>query len=130
MRLTEIIFLAAVLLTLSSAFTSGFLTVRKSLLRAGSASENAVRLLETDRLLRKAVNECGFSWWKDFDRELEEKRSLLEKGLREKNIEVTGVQAVHDKRNGRCGIQVEWTLNGKTYAAREFIRGDFMEEYR
>ena len=132
MKLTEVIVAVAIFLIACAVFSASLINVRRGVYRSESFSKNAAALLDADTLIRKEIKKINVPYWKNFDREFEKEKILLEENLKnigkDKGFEVEGVSSVYDRKRRSEGIKVEWKACGRKYASREFIRQRIADE--
>lgn len=126
MKFTEIIVAAAIFLIACAVFSASLINVRRGVSRSEDFSKNAVALLNADALIRKEIKKINVPYWKNFDREFENKKIVLEEKLKnigkEKGFEVESVSSIYDRKRCSEGIKVEWKIYGRKYVCQEFIK--------
>jgi hypothetical protein len=132
MKLTELIVAIAIFLIACAVFNASLINVRRSVVRSEDFSKSAVILLDTDALIREEIKKLEIPYWKNFDKEFEKEKILLEERLRilggSKGFEITDVSSVYDRKRKSEGIKVEWKFCGKEYTCQEFIKQRIVDE--
>ena len=82
--------------------------------------------------IREEIKKLEIPYWKNFDKEFEKEKILLEERLRilggSKGFEITDVSSVYDRKRKSEGIKVEWKFCGKEYTCQEFIKQRIVDE--
>lgn len=126
MKLTELISAVAVLLIAGAVFTGSFINVRRVCAKIENFSGKAVLLSDSDALIRKEIKKIKILYWKNFENEFQKQKNILEERLekmgKERGFEISDISAVYDEKHNAEGIKISWTINGKEYISREYIK--------
>lgn len=126
MKLTELIIALAVFLIACTAFSSSLINVRRGVGRSEDYSNRALALLDADASIRREIKKIKVPYWKNFEKEFEKEKTVLEEHLKvlgnEKGFEINGIDCVYDRSHKSEGVKVNWKIYGKEYECCEFIK--------
>lgn len=128
MKLTELIICTAIFVLSCSLFLSSLISVRRLAQNTGFVIRKNAGLIAEDFLLREELQDIKVPYWKTLKSEKEKIFERIKLYGDEREAEIKKIEIIYDPDHNCEGVSVLWTLDGKDYITREFIKQRIIDE--